>query len=124
MFDAAFLRRTFYVVFGMPLKFGPTANRAEVITLAVNNERLSNLFASKLHFADRIDHCLFSIVHSCALRGVDSPGWIIGQLNTRCWQMEHLCSHFPSRANVVRAPWHPEQMCLVIVALGYRGFTL
>jgi hypothetical protein len=79
----------------MPLKFSPAPNRTEVITLAVNNERLSDLFATKLHFAHRIDHRLFSTVHDRVLRGGDWFGWIIGQLNARCWQMEHLCSHFP-----------------------------
>jgi hypothetical protein len=68
--------------------------------------------------SDRLDQVLFSAVHNRALRGGDSFGWIIGQVNARSWQMEHLCSHFPSRVNVVRAPWHPGQLCLVSVALG------
>ena len=118
MFDAAFLGRTSYVIFGVPLKLGPTANRAEVITLAVDNQRLSDVVATKLHFAHRVDHSLFSAVHDRGLLGVDSPGWMTGQLNARCRQMEHLCSHFPSRVNVVKVPWHPGQLCLLTVPLG------
>lgn len=48
----------------MPLKFSAAAHRAEVIDLTANNQRLSDLFATKLHFAHRIDHCLFAAVHN------------------------------------------------------------
>jgi hypothetical protein len=36
--------------------------------LIVNNERLSDLFITKLHFAHRIDRRLFSVVHKLGLR--------------------------------------------------------
>jgi hypothetical protein len=58
------LRRAPYVTFRMPLKFSATANRAEIVTLAVNNERLSDLFATKLHFAHWVDCMAFFTVHS------------------------------------------------------------
>jgi|SRR6516162_1494878 hypothetical protein len=118
MLRAASLRSTSGVIFRMPLKFSAAVDRAEIIPPAVGNEGFSDLLATKLHFAYGIDHSLFSISHDPAFRGGEAFEWIIGQLNACCWQMEHLCSHFPFRAKVVRAPSHPGHSCFLNGGLG------
>jgi hypothetical protein len=52
------------VILGMPLKFSSASDRAEVISTPVNDERFSDLFATKLHFADWIDRSLFAAIHN------------------------------------------------------------
>jgi hypothetical protein len=52
------------VILGMPLKFSSAPDRAEVIPMPVNNERFSDLFATKLHFAHGIDRSLFGAIHN------------------------------------------------------------
>ena len=45
------------------MKLSAAPNRAEVVRLTGNNHRLSDLLATELHFAHRIDCDLFGGVH-------------------------------------------------------------